>query len=166
MKYLEGWIEARVRERIVAVVGLGNRSRGDDGAGPRVVERLGEGGDWLVLDAGTVPENFLGPLLDAAPDVVLFVDALDHGAAPGACGVLAADGVAERASSTHAPSLRLITRFLRERGAECWMIGIQPQRMTGTELTPAVAASVTELAQVLSAVRARLAVRTPETVHA
>jgi hydrogenase 3 maturation protease len=156
MRGLERWIEGRVRGRRVAVLGVGNRLRGDDAAGPRVVERLGMGGGWMVLDAGTVPENFLGLLLDAAPDVALFVDALDHGAPAGAWCALDHGALAARAPSTHAPSLRLLAELLCGHGIECWLIGIQPRTTAlGAGLSPPVAAAVTAVATSLAAARER-----------
>ena len=43
----------------VAVVGVGQRLRGDDGAGPAVAQRLAPLADaaLLVVDAGHAPEN-------------------------------------------------------------------------------------------------------------
>lgn len=122
---LERWIRERLGGRRAAVVGVGNRLRGDDGAGPCLAERLAAAGG-AALDAGTVPENYLVPLLESAPEVVLFADAADHGAAPGAAGVAAMEDLAGRPPSTHAPSLALLSEILAERGVECWLLAIQP----------------------------------------
>jgi hydrogenase 3 maturation protease len=70
-----------LRGKRVAVIGVGNRMRGDDGVGSVIAERLQElaKGSLLVIDAETVPENYLGVLLDSKPEVALFVDAVDFG---------------------------------------------------------------------------------------
>lgn len=162
MQALERWIEERVRGRRVAVVGVGNRLRGDDAAGPRVIDLLGKGGGWTVYDAGTVPENFLVPLVELAPDVVLFVDAFDHGGAPGAWCAGGSDALAAREANTHAPSIRLLTGLLRRHHAECWLIGIQPQGTAlGAAISARAAAGVTTVARALAAVRGRTAGTTP-----
>lgn len=69
----------------VAVLGLGNTLLGDDGVGPLVAQRLigafSFPADTVVLDLGTPGLDLTPYLLDA--DSVLFVDAVDMGAAPG-----------------------------------------------------------------------------------
>jgi len=138
--------------RSAAVVGVGNRLRGDDGAGSRLAARLLAAGAAGVHDAETVPENYLGPLLAARPDVVLFADAADHGAAPGSVCLVRAGELAARGSSTHAPSLRLLAGLLEAQGSECWVLGIQPAATGfGEELSPPVAAAVAGAAGALAA---------------
>jgi hydrogenase maturation protease len=152
MSELAHRIEERLRGRRAAVVGVGNRLCGDDGAGSHVAERLLAAGAAGVFDAETVPENYLGALLAARPEVVLFVDAADHGAAAGACCLVRAGELAARGSSTHAPSLRLLAGLLEAEGIESWMLGIQPAAtVVGAGLSPAVAAAVAEVARALTA---------------
>jgi hydrogenase maturation protease len=157
MSDLARHIEERLRGRRAAVVGVGNRLRGDDGAGSRVAERLLAAGAAGVFDAETVPENYLGVLLAARPEAALFVDATDHGGAAGACCLVRAGELAARGSSTHAPSLRLLAGLLEDQGIECWVLGIQPAATAfGAELSPAVAAAVDEVTAALTARRGAL----------
>lgn len=146
MTTLTQWLE---EQRPAAVVGIGNRLRGDDAAGSWIAERLRERGCARVFDAETVPENYLGPILSTKPGRVLFVDAADWSGAPGECRLAPMDALAPRPESTHAPSLALLAGVLESRGAECWLLGIQPASTTpGTGLTPDVertAAHVVEL---------------------
>lgn len=71
----------------VAVPGIGNHLFGDDGVGVlmarELTARAGRQADCLVLDAGTAPENFTGPLRRFRPDFVLLVDAAQLSAEPG-----------------------------------------------------------------------------------
>jgi hydrogenase maturation protease len=151
---MDGWrerIEAIARGRRVAVVGVGNLLRGDDGAGCLVARRLAASGNLAAFDAGTVPENHLGPLLRAAPDVAVFVDAADHGAEPGAVCVARALALGARLSSTHAPSLRLLASLLEASRIECWVVGIQPSRCgLGSAMTAAVRRAVREVGDALA----------------
>jgi hydrogenase 3 maturation protease len=152
MTALEGWIRERVTGRRVAIVGVGNRLRGDDGVGPRVVDRLRAFGGALLIDAGTVPENHLEPLLEAEPEVVLFVDAVDHDEPVGACCLAAPDALGPRCHTTHAPSLRLLAELLEARGIECVVLGIQPgSSALGAPLTPAAADGVKAAADAILA---------------
>ncbi len=145
---LESWI----RGRRVVVVGVGQDLRGDDGAGPWIARYLLRHGHTWVFDAGTVPENFLGPLLAGAPDAVLFVDAADWGGEPGAPCLEPASALLERCTSTHALSLALLARALGAHGIACWLLGIQPlQRELGAPLSPAVADAIHVIAPALHA---------------
>ena len=70
----------------VAILGVGNESNGDDGAGVRVVRelaaRMPATPGVLLIDAGTAPENFTGPLRRFRPELVIEIDAAHLGAAP------------------------------------------------------------------------------------
>jgi hydrogenase 3 maturation protease len=153
MPTLADTLAGLARGRTVCVVGVGNPLRGDDGAGPLVVERLGGHDGVRLIDAGTTPENWYGPLLAHGPALVVFVDAADHGGAPGECVLAAADTMAARDGGTHAPTLKLLAHLLAPRGVDSWFVGIQPARTaTGAPLHPAVGAAVDEVAAALSGV--------------
>ncbi len=131
-----------LRGRRTAVVGVGNRLRGDDGAGSRLAERLRTRCHAPVFDAETVPENYLGALVAADCELVLFVDAADHGGAPGSLVLVRADALAPRVASTHGLTLLLLARTLEARGMACWMLGIQPAALdAGGVVSAAVAAA-------------------------
>jgi hydrogenase maturation protease len=135
---------------------MGNRERGDDAAGPRVIEgqRAGTGGVWL--DAGVAPENLLEPIVRTNPDTVLFVDAVAFGGFPGECRLMDAAALDTMAVSTHAGSLGMLSDYLVARtGARVRVLAIQPERIdTRAGLSPAVATSVVELAELLSDLQA------------
>jgi hydrogenase maturation protease len=144
-------LAAVLRGRRVAVVGVGNRLRGDDGAGSWLAERLRARCSAPVYDAETVPEDLLGPLLAAAPEVVLFVDAADHGGRPGEACLAPARDLAGRCGSTHGLSLLLLARALEAHGIEAWLAGIQPARTTtGAPVSAAVAAGARALEDALA----------------
>jgi hydrogenase maturation protease len=65
------------------IVGCGNADAGDDSAGPEIIRRLSELGD-CGCDLRAETESGVG-LLDLFPlaDVILFVDAVSSGGAPG-----------------------------------------------------------------------------------
>ena len=136
----------------VCIVGVGNRQRGDDGAGPSVIDarRGGTRGDWV--DAGMAPENFLEPIARANPDTILIVDAVDFGGFPGDCRMMDAAAMDMVVLSTHAGSLGILGEYLRVRtGAKIHVIGIQPERIDTREgLSHHVEASVRDLTAMLS----------------
>lgn len=135
----------------VLILGVGNTMRGDDGAGPSLIAHLhGKVGAELI-DAGDVPENYLGPILALKPEVIVMVDAADLGSAPGDIAVIEIDEISQRSISTHNASLDLAAKFLSASiQVEIFLLGIQPASLDfGTQLTAAVAASVMALADLL-----------------
>lgn len=134
--------------RRVAVVGIGNELAGEDAVGMHVVrafrERAGARPDLLVLETGTAPENFTGPLRRFGPTVTILVDAADLGERPGAVAWAdwqASDGLS---ASTHTLPPSVFGRYLVEAiGSRVLLLGIQPEALDfGQPLSPAVEAAI------------------------
>lgn len=111
----------------LAVVGVGNEMRGDDAVGCYVARRLEGVEGILVIEAGDVPENYIGLLCEYKPECIVFVDAVDVGADVGSVVIAGADELSSFAVvSTHGMPLKLLSGYLRrEIGAEVMLIGIQ-----------------------------------------
>ena len=63
---------------------IGNRHGGDDAIGPYVADRLKEKiNDFVVLDCGTVPENFTSVVKRHKPRNLIIIDAVEMGLTPG-----------------------------------------------------------------------------------
>ena len=117
----------------IAIVGMGHLLRGDDAAGLYIIYKLrAESPDVenvLLLDAGSAPENFTGKIRQFAPDVVLFIDAVDMQAEVGCIRLIELNTISDVAASTHTLSLRLLSHFLQtELSCEVLLLGIQPQQ--------------------------------------
>ncbi len=142
LEFLRPWQDSKV-----VILGIGNTLKGDDAAGSLVCERLSGNVRATVIDAGTTPENYIGPVLEAAPDVLLIVDAVDFGGPPGQIRVCRPDEIQGFAFSTHALSLHLsIDLIRRERMLEVCFIGAQPSRTKlGDCLSPAMREAVETL---------------------
>ena len=143
---------ARWQDSRVVILGVGNTLKGDDAAGPLVCERLSGRVSATVIDAGAVPENYIGPVLEALPDVLFVVDAVDFGGRPGQIRVCMPEEIRGFAFSTHALSLHLsIDLIRRERKLEVYLIGIQAGRTKlGDCLSPAMQEAVEALADTLT----------------
>jgi len=113
----------------VALVGVGNPIRGDDGAGPHVIARLEGRTSALLIDAGEVPENYVGRIAEWRPDVVCVIDAASLGTPPGSLGLIESEEFGESSFSTHNPSMAPFATFL-ETDTNClvFAIGIQPKQ--------------------------------------
>ena len=136
----------------VCVIGIGNQLRGDDGAGPHVIDRRDRDAAGIWIDGGTAPENFLEPIVQANVELVLIVDAVDFGGFPGEWRLLEVDELEVFVISSHCGSLGMFRDYLEARaGVVVKVVGIQPGRLrVGTRLSDPVAKSTSDLAGRLS----------------
>lgn len=116
----------------IAVVGIGNALRSDDVAGVLVARSLATSRllpnpkPVLVIDAGHAPENCTAELRRYAPDVVLLVDAVEMGEAPGHIRWVEMDEIEGMSASTHSLPLSMLASFLNwELKCEVTLLGIQ-----------------------------------------
>lgn len=140
----------------VAVLGVGNRLRGDDGVGPIVIDGLREAGlNEGLFDCGTAPENYIAPALELEPEGVLFVDACAFGGHPGEFRLFSRQEIDELAMalvSTHTLPLAMTVELIAlQSPARIALLGVQPAQVEfGLPLSPAVAAA---LPTIVTAVR-------------
>jgi hydrogenase 3 maturation protease len=117
---------------IVAVIGIGNIMRGDDGCGPKVIEGLVKRQVKAHLfDCGTVPENYIFPILSTSCETIILVDAADFGGSPGSIKALALSEISGSGLSTHNSSIRLFTDLLSagRDNLNIFAVSIQPKRI-------------------------------------
>jgi hydrogenase 3 maturation protease len=131
----------------VAVVGIGQSLRGDDGAGSAVARALQtqlQGvSSVLVLDGGSAPENQTGPLRRHRPALVILVDAAQMGTAPGTLEWLAWEETHGMTSSHTLPPHFLARYLTAVVCCEVVLLGIEPADTTiGASLSPAVEKAV------------------------
>ena len=125
------------------VCGVGNRLRGDDAAGPVVVDelrkKLGDSEELLFVDCGSAPENFLDKVVGFGARRVIVVDAVAMGAEPGAVEVVDVSRIRGFLHSTHQLPLSLFIRYLeKDAGCEVVFVGVQPESVGfGSELSDA-----------------------------
>ncbi len=137
----------------VCLVGLGNPDLADDGFGVRLAERLRLRGYPDVVEAGTTPERWVSRLSDGRYDTVLFLDAVEMGAEPGAVALFAAQELRERFPqvSTHKLSLSLLASLIEASGkTRVCLLGTQPASLRpGDGLTPSLQQTLEALATLL-----------------
>ena len=135
----------------VMIIGVGNPLRGDDAAGPYLIEKLRGQVDATLLDCEEVPENFLGKIVDSQPDSVVIIDAVHLGASPGAVAILEQDDVDNMSWSTHHTSLQLFMNCVKaDTNADVFVLGIQP-RITefGSEISNEVKKTIILLQHII-----------------
>jgi len=134
------------------LVGIGNTLKGDDGAGSLICQQL-EGKVCLeLIDAGTVPENYIQPIIKKAPQNLLIIDAIDFGARAGSVKIFKPEQLDGLVISTHTLSPRVFAEMIqRTINVDIYFIGIQPAQLTLNQpLSVEVGQAVQSIVRVLS----------------
>jgi len=114
----------------VVLVGIGNILKGDDGAGPALIERLQGKTSLICIDAGTAPESYAGKIVKAQPDTVILIDAVHLDKEPGAFDLLGKDDVVKSGLTTHDLSPKMFIEYLEaQTKATIYLLGIQSKTM-------------------------------------
>jgi hydrogenase 3 maturation protease len=133
----------------VMILGIGNSLKGDDGAGPKLCERLKGKIPADVIDAGTVPENYTGEIVKKAPRTLLVIDTVDLGEPAGTVKLLRPEHLRQFALSTHCLSPHLFSQLLYSQiDVQIYILAIQPEQLIlGRLLSKPVARAVESIAQ-------------------
>ncbi len=120
----------KLRDTATLILGIGNTLKGDDGAGPLVCEQLSGKVCAEVIDAGTVPENYIQTIINKAPQNLLVIDAIDFGAPAGTISIFKPVQLDSFVLSTHTLSPRLFVDVVRKDiKVDVYFVGIQPAQM-------------------------------------
>ncbi len=135
------------------VVGVGNLECTDDGFGVKLAKELSEAGMSNVITVDIAPERYLYQLTTAGFDNVLFLDAVDFGAAPGFVAFLNVKEIEAKFPqiSTHKISLGVLARMVEGDGLRhVWLLGVQPKSTSpGQQFSAPVAATYRTLKELL-----------------
>ena len=141
----------------LAIVGVGNPLRGDDGFGPAVIAALPPLEGVTTFDVGMAPENWLGPIARAHPRSILVLDCAHLDRPPGTLGVLRSEQLDAVATSTHGLPLGIFLGMLEERcGAPTVVLAVQPRTVRfgeamSEEVTEAVGVAIEAIAAAVGA---------------
>jgi len=152
--------ETSLRYRLggrVAVMGIGNTMRGDDGLGVHLVNSVRQAS--LSPNVGLfvcemTPENFVGPVTEFQPDTILMIDAAEFGEPPGSVHLVDAHDIADSGMTTHTLSLRLLATMLESAtNAEVALLAVQPKgRDFGAQVSPEVSEIMDYLTELFHAI--------------
>ncbi|MHC4535741.1 MAG: hydrogenase 3 maturation endopeptidase HyCI [Planctomycetota bacterium] len=142
-----------LRDSATVIVGIGNILKGDDGAGPLVCEQLKRENICAeVIDAGTVPENYIHSIIKKVPQNLLVIDAIDFGAAPGTIRIFEPEQLSSHVISTHSLSPRLFVDMVCQNiSIDVYFVGIQPAHLQlGQSISQQVSHAIEQLSQTLA----------------
>ncbi len=105
----------------------------------------------LLLECGTLPENFIDPIVKFKPSHVILVDAALLGCKPGHFKLVSIDDVVGTSISTHTLPLNVFATYLKAlTGAKIALLAIQPKdRDFGEGLSSEVSKAVRFLTIIL-----------------
>jgi hydrogenase maturation protease HycI len=130
-----GHLAAHLQGKVV-IVGIGSALQSDDAAGSLVAQEISGQVPWIVYDASSSPENYLGKIIRDRPDSIILIDAVEFGATAGQMTLLEGGQVkGNNLFSTHNASLALTVDYLRSNlKSEVLIVGIQPKRVCFGEI--------------------------------
>jgi len=111
------------------ILGVGNDLKADDSVGPYIIEQLQNKLPPTIelINASTVPENFISHIIEARPSLILIIDAALMQAEPGTIQLIDKKNIGGVAFSTHQMPLTFFIEYLeRQIPVEILIIGIQP----------------------------------------
>jgi len=135
----------------VMILGVGNPLRGDDGAGPYLIDQLKGQTDATLLNCEEVPENFIGKIVEHQPNTILIIDAIDLGMSPGAVAVLEEEKLEDASWSTHHASLQLFINCVKaDTKGNVLVLGIQPKSTDfGSEMSDEIKETLSILQHII-----------------
>ena len=141
----------KLRNSKTVILGIGNTLKGDDGAGPLVCEGLVGKTCAELIDAGSVPENYIQPIIKKAPQSLVIIDAVDFGGSVGEINIFKPEQLNSLVISTHTLSPRIFIDMIRQDIAvDVYFIGIQSAQVRfGEGVSVEVESSVQHLVSIL-----------------
>jgi len=138
----------------LAIMGVGNPLRRDDGVGVEIVKQLSGKVSRRVklLDCGMVPEDFLLDVESFKPSHVLIIDAAELKAEPGEARLIPPQKIGDTTFSSHiAPLPILVNMITGDAGPNIATLGIQPSSTEfGEGLTPQLQEAAEKVVEAIS----------------
>jgi len=125
----------------IAILGIGNDLRTDDGLGPYIINGMKtKHPSVLIENVGSVPEAFARPLAEFGAERIIMIDAADMRKPAGHIEFVTKDRIGGIALSTHSMPLSILMQYLEQQtGGQAILLGVQPiSIMFGEGLTPEI----------------------------
>ncbi len=134
------------------LLGIGNELLGDDSIGPWIAKKINGKNNWIGINAGTAPENFLSLIKREKPDLLVIVDATEMGLSPGEIRLIPREKIPKLTYfSTHTLSLAFLIETLESDVGKILFIGIQPKAIAlGCPISEEVVLSAKRLLGILT----------------
>ncbi|MHC5061636.1 MAG: hydrogenase 3 maturation endopeptidase HyCI [Planctomycetota bacterium] len=136
------------------ILTIGNILKGDDAIGPLIYQQLKNELRAEIIDAGTVPENYIQTIVKKAPEALLIIDAIDFSASAGTIRLFKPDQLNSIIISTHSLSPRVFVDMItNEIDVQVYFLGIQPlQVQIGSPLSAEVDRAAKKIMSILTGI--------------
>ena len=132
----------------VLIIGIGNYLRSDDGAGPKIIDRLISSPKVSLLNAETNIERYIEPIHNSDASVLLFIDSMSFGKNPGYCSLVSVDEIIDFSFHSHNISIIRLRDFFH---TPAYILGIEPETLrVGENLSPSVQKTVNMIVEYLN----------------
>jgi hydrogenase 3 maturation protease len=146
MEYLDPLFSPKNNK--VLIIGIGNYLRSDDGAGPKIIDRLIGSPKVSLLNAETNIERYIEPIRNSNASVLLFIDSMSFGKNPGYCSLVPVDEIIDFSFHSHNISINRLRDFFH---VPAYILGIEPETLrVGEDLSPLVQQTVNMIVEYLN----------------
>lgn len=112
--------------RKILFVGIGNLLKMDDGAGVYISRKIRNKGNLSSLTVETGIENYIGKINSLKPDILVLIDCVELGSAPGTFKLLELNQIRDLTFNTHNISLRRLADFFK---MPVYILAVQPEKV-------------------------------------
>jgi hydrogenase 3 maturation protease len=112
--------------RKILFVGIGNLLKMDDGAGVYISRKIRNKGNLSSLTVETGIENYIGKINSLKPDILVLIDCVELGSAPGTFKLLELNQIRDLTFNTHNISLRRLANFFK---MPVYILAVQPEKI-------------------------------------
>jgi hydrogenase 3 maturation protease len=113
-------------EKKVLFVGIGNLLKMDDGAGVYISRKIRNKVNLSSLTVETGIENYIGKINSLKPDILVLIDCVELGSAPGIFKLLELNQIQDLTFNTHNISLRRLADFFK---MPVYILAVQPEKV-------------------------------------
>ncbi len=142
----------KLRNSRTLILTIGNILKGDDAIGPFLYQQLNDKLCIEMIDAGTVPENYIQPIIKKAPENLLIIDAVDFAVPAGTIRIFESNQLSSLIISTHTLSPRIFIDMIKQEiDVQVYFLGIQPLEIQiGRSLSTEVDKAAQQLISILT----------------
>ena len=113
-------------DKRILFVGIGNLLKKDDGVGVYISSRIRKKSNIEALTVEVSLENYIGKINSIDPDILVLVDCVEMGSAPGTYKLMSISKINDLTFNTHNISLKRLSDFFK---MPVYLLGIQPEKI-------------------------------------
>ena len=113
-------------DKRILFVGIGNLLKKDDGVGVYISSRIRKKSNIEALTVEVSLENYIGKINSIDPDILVLIDCVEMGSAPGTYKLLSVRQIDDLTFNTHNISLKRLSEFFK---MPVYLLGIQPEKI-------------------------------------